>query len=127
MCPTNRVGPALHVDSCASTRLKFDSSLRISTEYTGPWVLAQQGVLFGMPKSLTKVASLVLSLQSLVAFVLVAAPRSPIPLRAGANEVLLYFLVFLYFAAVGGRIWSLDFMIQKCRAAAPASELNQFG
>ena len=68
-----------------------------------------------------------LSLQSLVAFLLVAAPRSPIPLRAGANEVLLYFLVFLYFAAVGGGIWSLDFMVQKWRAAVPASELNQVG
>jgi putative oxidoreductase len=76
---------------------------------------------------LTKVASLVLSLEALAAFLLVAAPRSPIPLRAGANEVLLYFLAFLYFAAVGGGIWSLDFMIQKWRAAAPAPELNQFG
>ncbi len=46
-----------------------------------------------MPKSLTKVASLVLSLQSLVTFVLVAARRSPIPPRPGANEVLLYFLL----------------------------------
>ena len=74
---------------------------------------------------LTKLASLVLALQSLMAFLLIAAPRSPVPLRAGGNEVLLYFLVFLYLAAVGGGIWSLDFMIQKWRAAAPASQLDR--
>lgn len=65
---------------------------------------------------LTKVASLLLSLQSLAAYLLVAAPRSPIPIRAGANEVLLYFFVFLYLAAAGGGTWSLDFMLQKWRA-----------
>jgi len=64
---------------------------------------------------LTKVAALVLSLESLAAYLLVAAPRSPVPLRAGANEVLLYFLVFLYFVAVGGGSWSLDSAIQKWR------------
>jgi putative oxidoreductase len=74
---------------------------------------------------LTKVASLVLALQSLMAYLLIAAPRSPVPLRAGGNEVLLYFFVFLYLAAVGGGIWSLDFIIQKWRAAAPASQLNR--
>jgi putative oxidoreductase len=64
----------------------------------------------------TQVAALVLALQSLGAYFIVAASRSPIPLRAGANEVLLYFLVFLYLAAVGGGIWSLDFAIQKRRS-----------
>jgi putative oxidoreductase len=66
---------------------------------------------------LTQVAALVLSLQSLAAYLLIAAPRSPVPLRAGGNEVLLYFLVFLYLAAVGGGIWSLDFAIQRRRGA----------
>jgi putative oxidoreductase len=94
-------------------------------EFTGYIaIIAGALLLVGL---LTKVASLVLSLEALAAFLLVAVPRSPIPLRAGANEVLLYFLAFLYFAAVGGGIWSIDFMIQKWRAAAPASELNQFG
>ncbi len=64
---------------------------------------------------LTQVAALVLALQSLAAYFMVAASRSPLPLRAGANEVLLYFLIFLYLAAVGGGIWSLDFAIQKWR------------
>ena len=64
---------------------------------------------------LTQVSALVLALQSLAAYLMIAASRSPVPLRAGANEVLLYFLVFLYLAAVGGGIWSLDFAIQKWR------------
>lgn len=73
---------------------------------------------------LTRVASLVLSLQALAAYLLVAAPRSPVPLRAGANEVLLYFFVFLYLAASGGGIWSLDFMIRKRRRPNPGVELT---
>jgi putative oxidoreductase len=73
---------------------------------------------------LTKVASLVLSLQSLAAYLLIAASRSPIPLRAGANEVLLYFFIFLYLAMVGGGNWSLDFLIQKRRAEVPLPELE---
>lgn len=73
---------------------------------------------------LTKVASLVLSLQSLAAYLLIAASRSPIPLRAGADEVLLYFFTFVYLAVVGGGNWSLDFVIQKWRAEAPLPELE---
>jgi hypothetical protein len=52
-------------------------------------------------------------------------PVSPVPLRAGGNEVLLYFFAFLYLAAVGGGIWNIDFMIQKWRATAPALQLNR--
>jgi len=90
-------------------------------QFTGYIAIVGGALLFlGL---LTKVASLVLSLQSLAAYLLIAAPRSPIPLRAGANEVLLYFFVFLYLAVLGGGIWSLDFMIQKWRAQTPAPEL----
>jgi putative oxidoreductase len=94
-------------------------------EFTGYIAIAGDALL--LVGLLTKVASLVLALQSLAAFLFVAAPRSTIPIRAGANEVVLYFLVFLYLAAVGGGIWSLDSMIQKWRDAAPALELNQSG
>jgi putative oxidoreductase len=72
----------------------------------------------------TKMASLVLSLQSLAAYLLIAASRFPIPLRAGANEVLLYFLIFLYLAVAGGGNWSLDFVIQKWRTEASLPELE---
>lgn len=68
-------------------------------------------------------ALLVLALQALAAYVFVAAPRGAVPLRAGADEVLLYFFVFLYLTVVGGGPWSLDRLIQKIRrksALAPA-------
>ena len=64
---------------------------------------------------LTRATALVLALQALAAYVFVAAPRGAVPLRAGANEVLLYFFVFLYLVVVGGGPWSLDHLIQKIR------------
>jgi putative oxidoreductase len=64
---------------------------------------------------LTRVTALVLSLQALAGYIFVAAPRGAVPLRAGANEVLLYFFVFLYLAVVGGGPWSLDHLIGKLR------------
>lgn len=64
---------------------------------------------------LTRVSALVLSLQALAGYIFIAAPRGAVPLRAGANEVLLYFFVFLYFAVVGGGPWSLDHLIGKLR------------
>jgi len=67
---------------------------------------------------LTRVTALALSLQALAAYVFIAAPRGAVPLRAGANEVLLYFFVFLYFAAAGGGPWSLDHLLQKIRGKA---------
>jgi putative oxidoreductase len=64
---------------------------------------------------LTRVTALVLSLQALAAYIFIAAPRGAVPLRAGANEVLLHFFIFLYLAVVGGGPWSLDHLIQKIR------------
>ena len=82
-------------------------------QFTGYIAIVGGALLFlGL---LTQVAAPVLALQSLAAYFMVAASRSPVPLRSGANEVLLYFLVFLYLAAVGGGIWSLDFAIQRRR------------
>lgn len=72
---------------------------------------------------LTRVTALVLALQALAAYVFVAAPRGAVPLRAGANEVLLYFFVFLYLVMVGGGPWSLDRLSRKIPrkpALAPA-------
>jgi putative oxidoreductase len=70
---------------------------------------------------LSRTTALVLSLQALAAYVFIAMPRSPVPLRAGGNEVLLYFLVFLYMAAAGGGIWSLDYLIHKLRGSPQLS------
>src|SRR4051812_38114064 len=70
--------------------------LDLLPHFTGYIAIVAGGLLLlGL---LTRATALVLSLQALAAYLFIAAPRSPIPLRAGANEVLLYFLVFLYFA-----------------------------
>jgi putative oxidoreductase len=64
---------------------------------------------------LTRATALVLALQALAGYAFVAAPRGAVPLRAGANEVLLYFLIFLYLAVVGAGPLSLDHLIGKLR------------
>ena len=51
----------------------------------------------------------------LAAYLYSAAPRGLWPIRNGGNEVLLYFLAFLYFAAAGAGAWSLDSIIRKRR------------
>lgn len=90
-------------------------------QFTGYVAIAAGALL--MLGLLTRVAALVLALQALAAYVFVAAPRGAVPLRAGANEVLLYFFVFFYLVVVGGGPWSLDRLIQRIRrkpALAPA-------
>jgi len=59
-------------------------------QFTGYFAIVGGALLVLGP--LTKVASLVLALQSLAAYLLVAAPLSPIPLRTAPNAVLLDFL-----------------------------------
>ena len=90
-------------------------------QFTGYVAIAAGALL--MLGLLTRVTALVLALQALAAYVFVAAPRGAVPLRAGANEVLLYFFVFLYLVVVGGGPLSLDRLIQQIRgnpALAPA-------
>jgi putative oxidoreductase len=52
--------------------------------------------------------AVVLSLEALLAYVLIAQPRTLWPIRNGGIEALLYFIVFLYFAVAGAGAWSLD-------------------
>jgi putative oxidoreductase len=82
-------------------------------QFTG-YIAIIAGALF-IVGLLTRATALVLALQALAGYVFVAAPRGAVPLRAGANEVLLYFLIFLYLAVVGGGPWSLDHLIGKLR------------
>jgi putative oxidoreductase len=53
-------------------------------------------------------SALVMSIEALLAYVLVAAPRETWPIRNGGIETLLYFVVFLYFFVVGPGAWSVD-------------------
>jgi putative oxidoreductase len=83
-------------------------------QFTGYIMLIGAGLLFlGL---LTRPSALALALVSLASYVLVAAPRALAPIRAGGNEVLLYFLVFMYFALDGGGSWSLDRLLETRRA-----------
>ena len=52
--------------------------------------------------------ALVVSLEALLAYVLIAQPRTLWPIRNGGIEALLYCVVLLYFAAAGAGAWSLD-------------------
>jgi len=56
----------------------------------------------------TRPTAVVLCIELLAAYFYSAAPRGLWPIRNGGNEVLLYFLAFLYFAAAGGGAWTLD-------------------
>ena len=61
-------------------------------------------------------SALIVSLEALLAYVLIAQPRTLWPIRNGGIEALLYFVVLLYFAAAGAGAWSLD--ARRTRAAA---------
>ena len=50
-------------------------------------------------------ASLVLGLQALLAYVVMAMPRGRWPVRNGGNEALLYFAAFLYLAVAGSGVF----------------------
>jgi putative oxidoreductase len=53
-------------------------------------------------------SALIMSIEALLAYVLISAPRTMWPIRNGGNEALLYFVVFLYFVAAGAGAWSID-------------------
>ena len=52
--------------------------------------------------------ALIVSLEALLAYVLIAQPRTLWPIRNGGIEALLYFVVLLYFSGAGAGAWSLD-------------------
>jgi putative oxidoreductase len=52
--------------------------------------------------------AVVLGLEAILAYALIAQPRTLWPIRNGGIEALLYFVVFLYFFAAGAGAWSLD-------------------
>jgi putative oxidoreductase len=52
--------------------------------------------------------ALVISIEALLAYALIAQPRTLWPIRNGGIEALLYFVVLLYFAVAGAGAWSID-------------------
>jgi putative oxidoreductase len=49
--------------------------------------------------------------------------RAPWRIRNGGDEAVLYFFVFLYFAAAGAGAWSLDHRIEKTKPNRRESSL----
>ena len=68
---------------------------------------------------------LVLSAYAFLAYALIAQPRTLWPIRNGGIEALLYFAVFLYFAAAGAGAWSLDARLRGSRASSAPSTRQQ--
>jgi putative oxidoreductase len=56
----------------------------------------------------TRPTALVVAIELLLAYVLVAAPRGPWPIRNGGGEALLAAAILVYLAASGAGAWSLD-------------------
>ena len=82
-------------------------------QFTGYIMLLGGGLLlFGV---LTRPTALVLAVLSLASYIFIAAPRALAPIRAGGNEVLLYFFVFVYLALEGGGSWSFDHLLDTRR------------
>ncbi len=54
--------------------------------------------------------AIVLCAELIAAYLYSALPRAIWPIRNGGNETLIYLLVFLYFAAAGAGIWSVDYL-----------------
>jgi len=69
---------------------------------------------------LTRPTAVILCAELLAAYFYSAVPRGVWPIRNGGNEVLLYFLAFLYLAAAGGGFWSLDRLFEKRRRKLPS-------
>jgi putative oxidoreductase len=85
-------------------------------QFTGYIMLLCGGLL--LVGLLTRPAALVLAMLSLASYIFIAAPRALAPIRAGGNEVLLYFLVFVFLALEGGGSWSFDHLIETRRSAS---------
>ena len=71
---------------------------------------------------LTRPAAILSSISALAAYAYGAAPRGLWPIRNGGNETLIYACVFLYLAAAGAGIWSLDCVVEKLRGREKEAE-----
>ena len=66
------------------------------------------GGLFLLLGLFTRPVSFILSGQMAVAYFMVHAPKGFWPIATGGDLAALWSFVFLYFAAAGGGVWSLD-------------------
>ena len=73
---------------------------------------------------LTRPAAVILSAELLFAYFYLAAPRSVWPIRNGGDEVLLYFLVFVYLAVSGDASAPFFRRLSQFHAPAPRAQFH---
>ena len=69
----------------------------------------------------TRIAALILWLEVGAAYLISAAPRGPLPMRTGGEEVALHFILLTYFVVAGAGLWSFDYLFQKGRHGVKAN------
>ncbi len=69
----------------------------------------------------TRPVAAVLCAEAVIAYLYSAFPRSPYPMRNGGEEVILYIVMFLFFAAAGAGSWSVDALLSR-KAPGVASD-----
>ena len=67
-------------------------------------------VLFGL---FTRPVAFILSGQMAVAYFMVHAPKGFWPILNGGELATLWSFIFLYLAAAGGGVWSLDYLLRR--------------
>jgi putative oxidoreductase len=72
----------------------------------------------------TRVTSVILCIDVAAAYLSSSLIRAPLPIRNGGEEAVLYFFVFLYFAAAGAGAWSLDRLLEKTKPNRRESSLT---
>lgn len=71
---------------------------------------------------LTIPAAILLCLVSAAGYVIGPMSRpSPLPLRNGGEEAVIYFVTTIYFALAGAGIWSIDALMQRDKTSAATS------
>jgi putative oxidoreductase len=76
-------------------------------------VLELVGGALLIPGIFVRPVAFVLSGLMAFAYWLAHAPRSPYPVLNGGDAAILYCFVFLFIAAAGGGVWSLDRVLRK--------------
>ena len=61
----------------------------------------------------TRPVAAILCAEAIIAYLYSSLPRSIYPMRNGGEEVIMYIVMFLYFAAAGGGRWSVDTLLHK--------------
>jgi putative oxidoreductase len=73
-------------------------------------ILAAALLMLGL---FTRPVAALLCAEAVIAYLYSAFPRSPYPMRNGGEEVILYIVMFLYFAVAGAGSWSIDSLLSR--------------